>query len=1383
MNLRKLLLAALAILGVLAGLGSSALAQPFQITQFDFERGNYYGGDYSRDWVIAVTNAGTSTYNGPLRVEVRLSDDLSFGNGDDFYLASWPNLGSFGVSLASGETIVFGPYNQQMPGNFTGTFSVIAQVTWTGGSSARTDETAKITLLPKTFPTTELISRASSFFGDDDGTGSANGISENPSVSRDGRYVAFASEATNLVTTPNGGFRQIYVRDTVTGEVRRISNSSSGVVGNGHSWNPSISADGRYIAFHSDASNLGDSDTNALTDVFVHDRLLGTTSLVSVTAGGGQGNQGAFLPSISGGGRYVVFESASTNLVPLNTGGHSQVYLKDRQTGELRLLSRSAAGVAGNGNSNRPKINPGGRYYNSLTDSDVESVARYVVFDSRASNLVEGDTNGRRDIFRVDITNGFIEAVSVPDDTAATSFAQNNGESSGPAINADGSVVGFTSLASNLVNGAVNTATSVFVRDFKTGRTELASLTPLGIAGNGYSEEPSLSDDGRFVTFRTGASDLLPLTITRSDGLTIPHDGGQIDQRAFVYGYSDNNLDSDVYLLDRTRQIAAEDRLVRVSVNRFGQQTYVAPHGSSRNAQISGNGRFIVFVSDAGGLQGLAHGRTNLQPLDQNGSRDVFIHDRKFAPASVLPDLAIDNVQFTPGLFETGYDIEVAVTVRNRGFAAIPANQPIAIDVILTQEGGFRDGADIVLGQIVWNQGLAAGQAVTIPRRLNIPSTTRASVFRLRAMVDPEAQILESVENNNAWISSPGQTIQTSGRPDLVVTSVGHTLRPYAPGETLSVSVAIANQGNAAVGIAPIPVNIVLSGNSILGDGDDLVVGQIMLLPVLVLNDQGQLEVSDALLEIVNAYFEEGGPFAGSTATRVFTQQWPAGVSRNVIIPITIPSLMPLKSYYLGAQVGAVANEIISTNNYALTPTASFEVRSPFEGTYIGTIGGAGTGRFGLVVRSSGTGAFVAYDSRNDRGYVQSQVSVGQDGRFAFTDATGQTLFSGQLSPTGLTGSSQNPSLSLFAQRTPTTGPRQNVAGFYTGIIDNDSQGSAYTVIGSDGQALVVILGSGVRDAALGVLPINAPFTLNTDRGGYVSGNLAVDRKAMLGSYTLGTVTRGITMVRDGAIAVRLVNISTRGNVGSSDDVMIAGFVINGAAPKKVLVRGIGPSLAQYGVSGVLANPSLELHSGSQKIGENGNWVDAANAEAIAATGFAPQNNLESALLMTLNPGSYTAILRGANNSTGNGLVEVYEINGPDEGEQASTLVNLSTRARVGTGDSVLIAGFVVDGVGERRLLIRTLGPTLKQYNVAGTIANPRMRLYRSGQDAALRISDNWDFETQRSEVIATGYAPGNPMEPAIVAVLEPGAYTVVVDGVTNGEGVALVEVYDVGQP
>ena len=274
-------------------------------------------------------------------------------------------------------------------------------------------------------------------------------------------------------------------------------------------------------------------------------------------------------------------------------------------------------------------------------------------------------------------------------------------------------------------------------------------------------------------------------------------------------------------------------------------------------------------------------------------------------------------------------------------------------------------------------------------------------------------------------------------------------------------------------------------------------------------------------------------------------------------------------------------------------------------------------------------------------------------------------------------------------------------------------------------------------------------------------------------------------------IQTSLGNISTRSFVQTGEHVMIGGFIVQGTGPKRVIIRAIGPELTQYGITNALANPRLELHNRTGAlIASNDNWqttilggiITSDQVSAIQNSGHAPTAASESAVIANLQPGNYTAIVRGVNDTNGVALVEVYDLSPA----ASSNLDNISTRSFVQTGQNVMIGGFIVQGSGTQRVIIRAIGPELTQYGITDALANPRLELH-NGTGALIASNDNWQTtilrgiitSNQVSDIQNSGHAPTAGSESAIIADLQPGNYTAIVRGVNNTTGVALVEVYD----
>jgi Tol biopolymer transport system component len=401
----------------------------------------------------------------------------------------------------------------------------------------------------------------------------SNGMSEEPIMSADGRYVAFDSPATNLVAGDTNAVSDIFVYDRQAAQLNRVSVSTSGAEANGSSSNHAISGNGRYVAFTSQATNLVTGDTNNATDIFVRDTCAGvptgctpTTARVSVTASGAQANGASDAPAISADGRYIAFSSSATNLVSGDTNGATDIFVRDTCAGvstgctptTLRV-SVTNSGAQANGASDEPAITPDGRY---------------VGFRSAATNLVTGDTNKAQDIFVRDRTASTTSLVSV-----SSSGAQQNANVFEFAMSADGNFVAFRSNATNLVTGDTNGAQDVFVRDRAHSVTQRVSVGTGGAQSNGDSFEATISGDGRYVGFRSNATNLVS---------------------------GDTNGKQDIFIYDRTAGVT-----VRESISSTGTQA----NSDSFDVTLSSDGHFVAFRSSA----------TNLVSDDTNGNPDVFV--------------------------------------------------------------------------------------------------------------------------------------------------------------------------------------------------------------------------------------------------------------------------------------------------------------------------------------------------------------------------------------------------------------------------------------------------------------------------------------------------------------------------------------------------------------------------------------------------------------------------------------------------------------------------------------------------------------------------------------------------------------------------------------
>lgn len=403
-------------------------------------------------------------------------------------------------------------------------------------------------------PTTDRVSASS-------GNVQGNGHAGSSAISKNGRIVAFDSGASNLIGTDANGVTDVFVRNRQSGKTTRASKRTNGAEANGTSFAPQISGSGRFVAFTSSATNLIGLDGNGALDVFVHDRTSKKTTRVSTRSNGGEANASSVLQGISADGRYVVFNSSASNLVPGDSNGTLDIFVKDRNTGKTKRVSRRSNGAQGNGASQFAAISPNGRY---------------VAFTSVATNLVPNDSNGVQDVFVHDRSNKKTERASV-----AGNNIQSNGFSHFPDVANNGSVV-FPSLATNLVNNDTNANWDAFLRNIKTNKTRMVSVSSAGVQGNsasGIFSVPKISADGTRIAFDSQATNLVA---------------------------GDTNGGLDVFLHNRSNQTTR-----RVSVRFDGTQ--------GDNAAVVGDmastGRFVSFLSNS----------TNLVGGDTNNFNDVFV--------------------------------------------------------------------------------------------------------------------------------------------------------------------------------------------------------------------------------------------------------------------------------------------------------------------------------------------------------------------------------------------------------------------------------------------------------------------------------------------------------------------------------------------------------------------------------------------------------------------------------------------------------------------------------------------------------------------------------------------------------------------------------------
>jgi len=544
----------------------------------------------------------------------------------------------------------------------------------------------------------------------------------------------------------------------------------------------------------------------------------------------------------------------------------------------------------------------------------------------------------------------------------------------------------------------------------------------------------------------------------------------------------------------------------------------------------------------------------------------------------------------------------------------------------------------------------------------------------------------------------------------------------------------------------------------------------------------------------------------GVDGTAPLTVQW---YKDNVAIPgatdttLTIP-LVTAQSP--GSYHAVATNDYGSASSHAASLTIG---TSAVAKVYFGTFS---TGEnWALQINQDGSAIFLGYIQSTNQIIFSRDVQIANGG-FSFgqstaasitTDANGITrqahaltagldsrYFSGrvtgQISGNSITG--QISSLNMSLSGSERTGAMSSVAGSYDAVPVGTGVGEIHAIAAPDGALLLVeIDANGVRG---GVGTVNQSGAFNVSAAQYAySGNVSTATSSLSGTYTPpgGTPVTLAPIPLAGTGAERLAAVSTRSLAGSGENTLIAGFVISGNSKKDVLVRAVGPTLSTLGVSGVLANPRLQIFKGSNVIHENDDWSanghGPAVSEAAARLGASalPNGSADAALLANLDPGVYTAHVSTTGGATGITLLEVYDASAASAA--ASKVLALSTRGLVRTGDDILIVGFVVEGAVPKKVLVRGVGPGIAA-TVSGALANPRLRLFKG--NTLMAENDNWssganaDQLAEAAEITGARPLADGSNDAALLLYLAPGVYTAHINGVGDTTGVALAEIYEV---
>jgi hypothetical protein len=751
--------------------------------------------------------------------------------------------------------------------------------------------------------------------------------------------------------------------------------------------------------------------------------------------------------------------------------------------------------------------------------------------------------------------------------------------------------------------------------------------------------------------------------------------------------------------------------------------------------------------------------------------------------------------------------------------AGTPAAPVITVQPTLALLPQPLAGIELNLG--VTATGFPAPTYQWLKNGVPIPGAVSSSLHFLSLQFSDSGTYAVTVSNASGTVTSVDVVLAVQGPPAIAAQPASQTV---APG--VSATFAITATGVPAPTYQwqknNLPIANATAATLTLNNVQSVDAGNYS---VVASNQWGSVTSSAATLTVSSS------PPPNNVTVPTITQQPAAqsaftGTNVSFTVSATGSPALTYQWYFNGAPIsGATSSAYPLANvqpsnagNYAVAvsnsagsitsnPAALIVNASTFGGIYFGKLGADGSGgNFALYVRPDGTGVMLLSLSGSNSAIVLTNISLAPDGSFtangntlgllAFdgagssrvsarsTEAASSTNVAGAVSPAGVLTGNVN-GLSLSAGRSAGGSP---FAGFYQAPAVNGGTGDIYTIVAADSRALVVAQSGTGADAGLGVVDGSGRLAVATAAGVNLSETLDPTTNAVTATADKGALS-GLAFdgVRDDVTRTdRLADISTRGRAGLGDEVLIAGFIISGNSPRQVLVRAVGPTLADYGVSGVVADPVLALYSGSTKIAESDNWGVESAAATIAATATRlgafnlPATSKDAVLLVTLDPGAYTAQVSGAGGTTGVALVEVYDAGDAPPTAVTPKLANISTRGRVGTDDQILIAGIVIGGNAPKRVLVRAVGPSLTPLGVNGALADPMLTIL-SGS-TVISQNDDWGGDASVVAVansIGAFALPSDSKDACLLITLAPGTYTAQVRGKNGSTGVAIVEVYD----
>ncbi len=559
----------------------------------------------------------------------------------------------------------------------------------------------------------------------------------------------------------------------------------------------------------------------------------------------------------------------------------------------------------------------------------------------------------------------------------------------------------------------------------------------------------------------------------------------------------------------------------------------------------------------------------------------------------------------------------------------------------------------------------------------------------------------------------------------------------------------------------------------------------------------------DALIDVVQAPSDVAIDSEGTATLSVsaegpgLTYQWYRGNSGDKSNPIEGASNSVYETdtitrdtnYWVEIKTGGIAQGVEVYNGETIQ--VNLEQTSRF---FFGEIGPGDQGSFAMMLREDGSAAFLANLSTLGNRLEVLDLVVGGQGAFQYQDE-GQTGFSGNVSENSVSGVFTGTNLSFSGSKSVEDGMSKSISGLFTAVMPNTADGQVFVIAGPSGKSFVSIsLG---KEGESGFATLSPSGVLTADLSSLYTIALSIDESylSLDGMVLIGDKGYPVDGQSENVTSEsQLINTSARGQVKGGSATMIVGFVVDGVGTKKVLVRGLGPSLSSRGVLDAVADPRISIFRRGEvdPIAENDDWGSVANASDIVLcsqiVGASPLdiNSADAALLVELSAGVYTAIIENGVGEAGTALLEVFDVS-EAEGEDTNTgLANISMRGEVGRGDDVAIAGFVVTGDTPKKFLIRAMGTELEKSGVSNALGDPRLKIFQSTSEGSVLISENDDWQEEAEIALeatnrsgAFGFDEGSKSS-AKVIWLDPGLYTAVAESSDSSTGVVLVEVYGV---